>query len=171
MPNFNYINMLNNHDKALKAVKKTYEGTIAGMNNAVYTKTGNAEERVKEIGDVIFLLDYMIASNQRVLKFLKQFERHKTTSAAKAFDDILLKIDEHANIGQYDDIDTIVTKLEAAIKAHAPAITKQLKNDYQFKSRMNRVLAFFSAASLIATMAYMKPLVLALGPWARSFSQ
>ncbi|PJD91320.1 MAG: hypothetical protein CK423_09525 [Legionella sp.] len=118
------LKIMENYDNAVNTVRKRYH-------DKANSQTINSVEQTESI-DQLFVLDFMIDSNQRVLNYLNHFKKHQRALSTQALEDILshLKIEDHNNIH------TTVLNFRDNITLHGQNISEKLKNSYNFRGNI-----------------------------------
>jgi hypothetical protein len=136
MPDLKHIKALADHLVALEAVKKKYQDETenANMKALLDLDFNAAYSQINTITDKLFVLDYMLESNKRVLHYLQQFQKHNTSRGTQAFNRTLEAINEKVIIDDNDGIHVIAMKIEEAAREAVPAIAQPVKDNYQMWS-------------------------------------
>jgi hypothetical protein len=146
MPDSQHFKALQHYVSALKTVKERYIKQ-AEANTLQLTKKRINLSRVRgeRISEKLFVLDYMLEVNGKLLDYLMLYQkglptfirgasRGPSTLATQALDAILNQVAQDVVITDESDIHEVITSIEAAVLKHAPAVAEQLKKDAQFRS-------------------------------------
>lgn len=123
------LRIINNYDDALSLVRNRYY-------EKARTQMIGSDEQEKSI-NLLLALDFMIQSNQQVLNYLNHFKTHQRALSTKALQRILENLETDNN----EDIHATILRFKENIFITGTEVSKELKNDYNFRGNIYGSLA------------------------------
>jgi hypothetical protein len=181
MPRSQHLRALQNYVAALKGVKEHYMGQAEALASKLSKEKPNLSRvRGGRISEKLFVLDYMLEVNGKLLDYLMLYQkdlpvmlvgtsRGPSSLATHALDAILKQVAEDVVLNDESDIHEVITSIEAAVLEHAPAVAEQLKKDAQFRSWVYWLLSplpFIAACMLGPGLPLYAVSMAVVGPFA-----